>query len=167
MPKHDAIPMEVVEVAPGAALPVAVYRAAFPVNGDAEETCERLFARHGWSGGWRNGIYGYHHFHAATHEVLGIARGHARVRFGSEDGPLVTVRAGDVVVIPAGVSHRNEGSSRDLRVVGAYPGGQEPDIQKGVPMLRSGLTGLLVKVPLPEEDPVSGGEGPLLQAWRR
>jgi len=80
-----------------------------------------LFAGHQWGNSWRNGIYNYHHFHATTHEVLGIIRGHASVRFGGEQGVMLEVSAGDVVVIPAGVGHKKEGSSADLQVVGAYP----------------------------------------------
>jgi len=34
-------------------------------------------------------------------------------------GPVVVVRAGDIVVIPAGVGRKNEGASKDLLVVGA------------------------------------------------
>jgi uncharacterized protein YjlB len=167
MTRNDAVPMEVIDILPGAALPVAIYRAAFVAHGDAAGTCERLFARHGWIGAWRNGIYPYHHFHTATHEVLGIAQGQARVRLGGDGGPLVSLRAGDVIVIPAGVSHRNEGASRDLCVVGAYPGGAEPDIQKGVPAPQAELAALLANVSLPREDPVTGADGPLLTVWRR
>src|SRR5579859_6182294 len=112
-------------------LALIVYRGALGVPGDrAADECLRLFDRHGWSGGWTNGIYRFHHFHATTHEALGIVSGHARVRFGGKSGPMVTVEAGDAVVIPAGVSHCNEGASDDLVVVGAYPGGHEPDMER-------------------------------------
>ena len=160
MAKTEALRMEVLELLPGATLPAAIYREAFAPDGDAEALCERLFARHGWSGAWRNGIYPYHHFHATTHEVLGIARGHARVRLGGDEGPLVEIHAGDVIVIPAGTSHKNEGASADLSVVGAYPGGRAPDMKKGVP-----AAALRSMVPLPDADPVYGAAGPLLRVW--
>ena len=87
----------------------------------------------GWGGSWRNGIFPFHHYHSTSHEVLGIARGSARVRFGGEKGQTVEVAAGDVVVIPAGVGHKNEGSSPDLLVIGAYPEGRDYDLCRGEP----------------------------------
>src|SRR5436190_4569892 len=53
---------------------------------DPAALCEALFAAHGWAGSWRNGIYPFLHFHTATHEVLGIARGSAHVQFGGDRG---------------------------------------------------------------------------------
>ena len=79
---------------------------------------------------------------------------------------MVELCAGDVVVIPAGVAHKNEGTSSDLLVVGAYPRGQRPD------MLRPGAadyTRALARigaVPLPVGDPLFGPSGPLLERWR-
>ena len=63
---------------------------------------------------WRNGIYAHHHYHSTAHEVLGIVAGSVRVRLGGERGTTVELRAGDVVVIPAGVAHKNEGASPNL-----------------------------------------------------
>jgi uncharacterized protein YjlB len=147
-------------------LPLILYRAAIAEQGKAAaKAFEQLFARNGWPGAWRNGIYHYHHFHATAHEVLGIAAGQAFVRFGGEEGPLVEVRAGDVVVIPAGVSHCNEGASEDLLVVGSYPDGQRPDLNKDTPGQIPKLREKLGKVALPTADPVHGPEGPLLRHW--
>lgn len=147
-------------------LPLVLYRGVLPLEGDdPAAACERLFAGHGWSNGWRNGIFPYHHFHTGTHEVLGIVRGEAKVRFGGEGGELVPVRAGDVVVIPAGVGHRNEGASRDLLVVGAYPGGAEPDIRKGDADDPAAAKARIRRVALPAADPVFGRDGPLLARW--
>ena len=80
-------------------LPLVVYRAAVNLAGapDPAAPFERAFGKHGWSDGWRNGIYPFLHFHTATHEVLGIARGRATVEFGGARGQVLTVEAGDVV----------------------------------------------------------------------
>jgi uncharacterized protein YjlB len=103
--------------------PFLYYRSPINLNGAADPAAvfEVLFAANGWKPAWRNGIYNYNHFHTGTHEVLGIARGHARVRFGGEKGRLIEVRTGDVVVHPAGVGHRRLSASKDLLVVSAYP----------------------------------------------
>src|ERR1700751_4492088 len=108
-------------------LPLIVYRGAVRTDAGSAAVCEALFAANGWSGGWRNGIYSHHHYHSTAHEVLGIAAGSVRVRLGGERGKLLELGAGDVVVIPARVAHKNEGASPDLIVVGAYPGGKSPD----------------------------------------
>lgn len=149
------------------ALPLLVLRGAVPPDGRAAETCERLFAANGWGGGWRNGIYSHHHFHATAHEVLGIARGEVRVRFGGPAGAVVAVRAGDVIVVPAGVSHCNEGASDDLLVIGAYPARQSPEVKRGTPAEHPGAAQQIAAVPLPGADPVYGRNGPLLQHWPR
>ena len=61
-----------------------------------------------------------------------MARGEASVLFGGPGGKVLTVRAGDVVVIPAGVAHCNQGQSDDLLIVGAYPdNGARPDLRRG------------------------------------
>ena len=150
-------------------LPLMVYRSAMKTHAKgAAEECLSVFARNGWGGGWTNGIYAYHHFHATTHEALGIVSGSARVRFGGRSGPLVAVEAGDAVIIPAGVSHRNEGASEDLVVVGAYPAGRRPDIERGgSDEMTEAARERVRRVPLPDADPVFGQDGPLLRSWRR
>ena len=99
--------------------------------------------------------------------MLGIARGEARVRFGGAKGVVVTVRAGDVVVIPAGVGHQNLGASGDLLVVGAYPGGTDFDLCRGQADERPRVLDNIAEVVLPAADPVHGPDGPLLAHWRR
>jgi len=145
-------------------LPLLIHRGA--VGAEAAEAYERLFARHGWSNPWRDGIFGYHHFHATTHEVLGIARGRVEVRFGGRDGPVITLKTGDVAVIPAGISHRNEHATNDLLVVGAYPGGRDYDVVRGTPEGKRGMARKLERVPIPNADPVFGPSGPVTKEWR-
>ena len=76
------------------------------------------------------------------------------------------LRAGDVVVIPAGVAHKNEGKSPDLLVVGAYPRGQSPDMCRPGATDHAWAVPQIAAVPLPAGDPVHGPSGPLLERWR-
>ena len=147
---------------PNSALPLLVYRRALPPDPAA---MERMFAAHDWSNGWRDGIFGYHHFHSIAHEVLGIAAGEVRVAFGGPAGREVTVRAGDAVIIPAGVAHRNMGQSANLLVIGAYPGGSDYDIRRGEPAEHAVAMRAIAAVPLPASDPVLGLHGRLLRLW--
>ena len=77
----------------------------------------------------------------------------------------VGVRAGDVIVIPAGVGHKNLGASPDLLVVGAYPAGQRWDLCDGNPDQRPQALQNIAAVPLPLTDPIFGDRGPLIDRW--
>lgn len=151
---------------PNNTLPLVVYRGALEDDGDRAAACERMFDRNGWPGAWRNGIYGHHHYHSTAHEVLGIASGKARVRLGGENGQTVELRAGDVVVIPAGVAHKRESASTDLLVIGSYPQDQRPDHCRADAGVHDAAADRIARVPLPAADPVTGGAGPLLECWR-
>lgn len=154
---------------PNSAHPVLVYRGAVSpepqASRDLAAEFERLFAEHGWPPAWRNGVYATHHYHSTAHEVLGIAAGWVRARFGGEAGVLVELRAGDAVVIPAGVAHFNAGQSRDLCVVGAYAGGAEYDMQYGRAGERPSADQRIAALPVPKRDPVFGRGGPLPEIW--
>jgi uncharacterized protein YjlB len=132
---------------------------------DPAALCEELFAAHGWKDSWRNGIYDFLHFHTRAHEVLGLARGEARVQFGGDKGRTLTLRAGDVVVLPAGTGHRRISASEDLLVVGAYPAGMGYDQPKPGEVDPAQARQRIAKVPRPAQDPVYGAQGPLLEAW--
>ena len=149
-------------------LPLLVYRRALePSPADPAAPFKAAFARNGWTGAWRDGIYGFHHYHSTSHEVLGIARGRVRVRLGGEGGLATELRAGDVVVIPAGVGHKNEGATPDLLVVGAYPDGRDWDLCRGEPGERPRVLDNIGAVPLPAADPLAGADGPLVAVWRQ
>jgi uncharacterized protein YjlB len=150
---------------PNNKLPLVVYRGALKDESGRANACERMFDRNGWPGAWRNGIYGHHHYHSTAHEVFGIAAGNARVRLGGDNGQTVELRAGDVVVIPAGVAHKRESASPDLLVIGSYPRGQSPDHCRAEPGAHDKAIGRIARVPLPAADPVTGGAGPLLNCW--
>jgi len=126
---------------------------------------ERAFAGNSWTNAWRDGIFGYHHFHSNAHEVLGIARGTVQVAFGGPSGQVVAVRAGDVVMIPAGVAHCNVGQSKHQLVAGAYPGGSDYDIRRGDPAEHDAAVRAIAAVLLPACDPMAGRDGPLRKLW--
>jgi len=148
---------------PNSTLPVLIWRNALPADAAA---MEKTFAANGWSNAWQDGIFDYHHFHSNAHEVLGIARGEVKLMLGGPQGEQFTLRAGDVVAIPAGVGHCNVGSSADLLVVGAYPGGAEYDTRRGDPTQYGEALRNVADVALPASDPVEGAEGALLRRWQ-
>jgi uncharacterized protein YjlB len=149
-------------------LPLVVYRAAVNLAGarDPAVPFERAFARHGWSDGWRDGIHPFLHFHTTTHEVLGIARGRATVEFGGAKGQVLTVEAGDAVVLPAGTGHRRIEATDDLVVVGAYPRNASVDQRRPGQVDHHKALAAIAKVPMPEMDPIHGETGPLMQLWK-
>ncbi len=149
---------------PNSRLPVLVYSDA--VEPDAGPGAyEQLFADHGWLGAWRDGIYPFHHFHSTAHEVLGIAAGSAEVMLGGPEGQRFELHSGDVLVLPAGTGHCNLGSSGDLLVVGAYPDGMDWDLRRGDPAEHEEVLANIAGVPLPDQDPVQGKGGSLVELW--
>jgi len=147
-------------------LPLLVYRQAVTLPSDDPATVfEALFTANNWPAAWRNGIHPFHHFHSTAHEALGVYRGTATARFGGEGGVDLTVSAGDVVIIPAGVGHKAIEASADLGIVGAYPTGTGPDLCRGAPRERPASIAAIARVPVPGRDPLYGAEGPLREHW--
>jgi uncharacterized protein YjlB len=152
---------------PNSILPVLLYRQAFTNNaGDRAALIEQRFAENNWTNSWRNGVYSFAHYHSTTHEVLGVFDGTATLRVGGEHGTNVEVHAGDVIVLPAGVAHQNIGASDDFAVVGGYPDGREWDLLRGRPGERPKADQNIAALPIPDNDPIYGAEGPLPQIWK-
>jgi uncharacterized protein YjlB len=150
---------------PNSRLPALVYRGVLS-GGNLAARFEALFGRNGWPGAWRNGLYSTHHYHSTAHEALGVYRGHVQLRLGGPAGTLLTLAAGDVAILPAGVAHKNEGQSDDFAVVGAYPAGTGPDMNYGEPGERPASDQNIARVPRPSRDPVTGEAGALTRLWR-
>jgi uncharacterized protein YjlB len=146
--------------------PLIIYKGAVRLTPglDRAAVFEELFDSHGWGRSWRDGIYDYAHYHSRIHEVLGIARGSGRVRFGGANGRILNLKAGDVAILPAGTGHQRIKASADFLVVGVYPASGtydecklEEDRKKAVPSID--------RVARPRQDPVYGKDGPLMQIW--
>jgi uncharacterized protein YjlB len=148
---------------PNSPLPLLVYRAAVPADASA---IERVFAANRWPPAWRDGVHPFHHFHSNAHEALGVARGEATVLFGGPSGRELTVAAGDVVVVPAGVGHCNVRQSADLLIVGAYPdNAARPDMHRGRVGEHDAVAANVAAVAMPAADPVQGMVGALARTW--
>jgi len=148
-------------------LPVLVYVQALelPPLG-AGLIVEEIFESNGWTNSWQDGIYSYHHYHSTAHEVLGIFQGSARIQFGGPGGVALLLEKGDVVIIPAGVAHKSIDVYDNFLCIGAYPKGQEYDMNYGHDQEREKAINNIRKLPMPVLDPVYGESGPLLSNWK-
>ncbi|MCK1619821.1 cupin [Bradyrhizobium sp. 159] len=148
--------------------PLLHYRGAVnlkPRRFAPEVIIDTLFDANGWGRSWRDTVYDFVHYHSQVHEVMGVARGTAKIECGGIKGRVLRVKAGDVLVLPAGIGHRLIEASRDFLVVGAYPRDgtydectdtrERPDAIKRI-----------TKVRRPKTDPVLGRNGPLRKSWR-
>jgi len=151
---------------PNNELPLLLYPQALSDEQLDPDKCIRLLADHGWTGAWVNGIFPYHHYHSNAHEVLAVIGGSARVMLGGPEGEEVEIKAGDVVLIPAGVGHCRLSSSGGFRVVGAYDRGLSYDLCKGDPGERPQVLVNIKQVPMPKQDPVTGERELLYGCWR-
>jgi len=151
------------------ALPMLLYKGGIDLFGesDPERLIERTFIANGWGHSmWRNGIYPYIHYHSMIHEVLGIARGRARVRFGGTHGEELDLSAGDVAVLPAGTGHQRLSGSVDLSVIGAYPPEGTYNLCRSSKAEHDEAMQVIPQVPVPASDPVLGADGPLRTLWQ-
>ncbi len=145
---------------PNSKYPLLLYRKILPTTEKTKGSWFRQqFAKNNWTNSWDNGVLPYHHYHSITHEVLGIYSGSALLHLGGENGVKVKIEAGDVVIIPAGVGHKNLESSNDFAVVGAYPDGRDWDLLKGELGERPKADKNIASLPVPELDPIFAKDG--------
>lgn len=153
---------------PNDKLPLLIYQQAVPQNiSNADAYLTELFARNGWPVQWRYQIFPFTHYHSNTHELLGVSSGKAQVQLGGENGPVTQLKKGDVVLIPAGVGHKQLSASTDFQVVGAYPKGLSPDLYHDDPAKLPEARQNIARVALPATDPVTGNQGGLKQRWQQ
>jgi uncharacterized protein YjlB len=148
-------------------LPVLFYKAVlqlppvFPAR-----YIKNLFEKNGWSNSWKNGIFTFQHYHSNTHEVMGVYKGKAILQLGGESGIIITIEKGDVLLIPAGVAHKNLEKEKDLKCVGAYPFGKEFDMQYGKAGERPATDKNIKNAALPLKDPVFGSDSEIHKYYK-
>jgi uncharacterized protein YjlB len=152
---------------PNSILPVLLYKAVFQLPNDhSPGLIESVFEDNNWTNSWRNGIYTYNHYHSITHEVMGIYSGDCHVLLGGDKGIQLLVEKGDVLLIPAGVAHKNVGATINFKCIGAYPDGKDFDINLGKSGERPRTDHHIKKVPLPKKDPIYGRDACLSRYWK-
>lgn len=152
---------------PGSRLPVLWYRGALSFC-DSVKLWRRSL-RHlvnGWDVQWMGTVQNRLHFHSTAHEALAVADGSAVMRFGGpRRGFRRTVKAGDIIIIPAGVAHAAERTTKTFRVIGMYPAEQYYDMRYGSPNEYEAVCLNIRKLQKPLCDPFFGVDGPLLDHW--
>jgi uncharacterized protein YjlB len=149
--------------------PVLVYRGVVALNErafDPATLIDALFETHGWTKSWRDTVYDFVHYHSQIHEVMGVARGTAKIECGGLKGRVLSLKAGDVLVLPAGTGHRLIDASRNFLVVGAYPEDGTYDECTDTRECAEAAK-RVAKVHKPSKDPVYGTSGPLTRLWSR
>jgi uncharacterized protein YjlB len=200
--KPVAYQLRPTNLTPNSDYPLLHYRGVVDLDQLTASKASKVFEENGWETQWlvRYAKTQRAHYHSKTHETMVVLNGNAKIRFGSADltsgqdpeeehedeGVEVDAAAGDVFVIPAGVSHKtfnatpeypfewltgNDGrgiGNTDIDqidvsgfiMLGAYPrGGAEWDFCVG----GEGK----IEPPVPSKDPVLG-ESPngLLGIWK-
>ncbi|MCY4445125.1 MAG: hypothetical protein OXC02_01490 [Rhodobacteraceae bacterium] len=146
---------------PNSRFPLLVHRKAIP--GGGANAIKVRFQTNGWSNNWDYpGIYEYAHFHSTTHECLGCAKGWMEFKLSVGEGgwSQVKIKAGDVIIMPAGVSHEMIGQSADIHMCGGYPDGRDwDDIQEEFLSVEDYKRACkrIKMLPIPAKDPATGG----------
>ncbi|WP_181350918.1 cupin domain-containing protein [Thalassobacillus sp. CUG 92003] len=143
-------------------LPLLIYQGA--IDGKTDK-CQEIFHDNNWKNNWKGGVFGYHHFHSNSHEVLGVVSGSAVLTLGGKNGRELPIKEGDVLIIPAGVGHKNNEASKDFQVVGGYPFGEDYDLKTGDGQEHEQALENIPHARLPNFDPVYGNRGAIHDHW--
>lgn len=148
-------------------LPFIIFKKALILKNAKTSTVRRLIRKNDWCRTWVNGVYPYHHYHSNTHEMLVVFAGSAKLQIGGLVGKVFTVRQGDVLFFPAGVSHKKMSSSADFKTIGAYPFNLKYNMHYLKPQEYERAVKTIKKVKLPGSDPIYGKNGLLMEFWKK
>jgi uncharacterized protein YjlB len=133
-----------------------VYRNV--VDADARDCAgafEALFRLNGWNIEWRGRISKAPHYHSSTYEIIGIAEGSTILALGSAGGRRIAMDAGDALLVPPGLEHRQVGGETGgIYAVGAVPTGSVWDICSELPSHEERQQ--IAALTRPDRDPVTG-----------
>jgi uncharacterized protein YjlB len=83
---------------------------------------------------------------------------------GGDEGQKITIEKGDVLIIPAGVAHRNASPKIKCRCIGTYPNGIDYDMRYGTDE-GSKAPENIKQVRIPDTDPLFGKGGEIRHYW--
>ncbi|MBA3536521.1 MAG: cupin domain-containing protein [Tatlockia sp.] len=146
--------------------PLLIYRQVFNFSKPSADLVQNFLNVNNWINSWVDSIYDYHHYHSNTHEALVIIAGTCKVQIGGPKGKIYEISKGDVIIFPAGVSHKNVGSSQDFKCVGSYPTDEDYDVNYGKAEEHPQVDINIKKVGLPATDPIFGKDGVLFDYWK-
>lgn len=143
---------------PNSRFPLLIHRGAVP--GGGKEAVRDCCRENGWLNNWfYPGIYEYAHFHSTTHECLGCASGWMEIVIFGKGGEKIRLETGDILLMPAGVSHEMVAHSDDVMMTGGYPDGRDWDnIQEAFiseEEYRAAAKRIMM-LPIPARDPATG-----------
>ncbi|KAF6831222.1 hypothetical protein CPLU01_06920 [Colletotrichum plurivorum] len=143
--------------------PLMIYHSAIPSTTTASAVEAHLTSVGVVEPQWRYTMYSTNHYHSTTHEVLCISRSRARLCLGGEENEgriEPVVERGDVIILPAGVSHRLlEDIEGGVEMIGSYPKGCHWDMCYGKHGEESKVAGIS-ELEWFVEDPIYGVDGP-------
>ncbi|KAK4951257.1 hypothetical protein LTR10_010230 [Elasticomyces elasticus] len=142
MPTVRSYPLPPTKLIPNSEFPLLHYPGLLADKADCNAAkVYDLFTSNGWSLQWiwRYGPTQASHYHSTAHECMAVLSGSAKIRFGvadtsddleasthgpaHEDGGIVLdAKAGDVFLIPAGVSHKTHDTSPPAELKLLTPG---------------------------------------------
>jgi uncharacterized protein YjlB len=154
------------DIFPNSRLPVLHYKQVFKIPAlFPGRKAKKMLQQNGWTNNWNAGIFPYQHYHSNTHEAMVAINGQTMLLLGGENGAIITFKKGDVLVIPAGVAHKNLGKEFSITCIGGYPDGIEYDIKYGSPGERPAADRNISEVNIPRTGPLCGDEDPLMDIW--
>ncbi len=154
---------------PNSTLPVLLYKRVLKLPTlFASSHIEKLFQANGWGNNRRSGISTRHHYHSNTHEAIACTKGSTMLLLGGENGKHIHFEKCDVIVIPAGVPHKNLGKENDVWCVSGYPDNIAFDVNYGETGERPATDQNISNVEIPSTDPVYGtNENGLVLSWKQ
>lgn len=154
---------------PNNMLPVALYKRAMniPMSDFLVYLYFKvIFNEHGWINNRRSGIFNFHHYHSNVHKVIGVCNGSASLLFGGNNGERIGLEKGDVIVIPAGVAHKNLGKENCIDCISAFYEGCAYDLNYGRPGERPTADVNIASLPIPDTDPLYGKAAGIVTLWQ-